>query len=92
MRTNIDGLQFKTIKVSAKGQITLPVDIQKEIGIEKGDELLLVRKGKKIMLEKHESIASKIDDDFTEIQKIAESSLKKIWLNKSDDIWNSYLK
>jgi len=85
-------IEFKTIKVSHKGQIAIPSDIQKEIGIKKGDELLLIRKGRKIVLEKPEKIAGKIKDEFKDLHIISERSLKKFWLNKEDEIWNQYLK
>lgn len=85
-------LRFKTIKVSAKGQITIPSDIQKEIGIKKGDEILLIRKGKRILLEKQENIHGRIKDELDDLQYFSQESLKKIWLNKKDEIWNQYLK
>ena len=92
MKISHNEIKFKTIKVSAKGQITLPSDIQKEIGIKKGDEILLIKKGKKILLEKQENIAKKIEDDLNDLSSFSENSLKKLWLNKKDEIWNQYLK
>ncbi len=85
-------LQFKTIKVSQKGQIAIPADMQRKLGIKKGDEILLIRKGKRLMMEKPIKIAKKLGDEFADIEAISESSLKKLWLNKKDDIWNKYLK
>lgn len=85
-------LQFKTIKVSQKGQIAIPADVQRKLGIKKGDELLMIRKGSKIMLEKREKIAKKLNDEFKDVERISEQSLKKLWLNKDDDVWNQYLK
>ncbi|MGI0062595.1 MAG: AbrB/MazE/SpoVT family DNA-binding domain-containing protein [Nitrosotalea sp.] len=87
-----DALVFRSIKVSAKGQITLPSDIQKEIGIKKGDEMVLIKKGEKIILVKPERIAKRLKDDFTDVQLQSEQSLRKLWLNKGDEIWNMYLK
>ncbi len=84
-------LQFKTITVSQKGQIVIPADIQKIIGIKKGDKLLLIQKGKKIILEKPDEILEKLGDEFKDIKDLSEHSLKKLWSNKSDDIWNKYL-
>ena len=81
-------LQFKTITVSQKGQIVIPADIQKIIGIKKGDKLLLIQKGKKIILEKPDEILEKLGDEFKDIKDLSEHSLKKLWSNKSDDIWN----
>lgn len=84
-------LQFKTITVSQKGQIAIPADIQKIMGIKKGDKLLLIQKGKKIVLEIPDEIVDKLEDEFEDIKDLSEHSLKKLWNNKSDDIWNQYL-
>ena len=92
MKADIDNLKFRSIKVSAKGQITLPSDIQKEIGIKKGDEIILVRKGEQIILEKSERIAKSLKNEFADIKSLSEQSLRKLWLNKDDEIWNQYLK
>ena len=85
-------LTFKKVKVSDKGQISIPVDVQREIGIKKGDELLLIRKGKKIVLEKQEEVIRMLEDAFLDIQDITEASLSQIWLSKKEDVWNRYLK
>lgn len=82
----------KTIKVSEKGQIALPKDVRDSADIEIGDRLLLVQKGKSILLEKTEVIEKKMKDDFKDIRKLSEISLKKLWDNPGDEIWNSYLK
>jgi AbrB family looped-hinge helix DNA binding protein len=81
-------LQFKKIKVSQKGQIAIPADIQKRMGIKKGDELLLISKGKKIILEKQDRILTQLKDEFKDMEVFSEHSLKKIWFNKKDDIWD----
>ena len=88
---NDDELQFKTITVSQKGQIAIPADIQKIMGIKKGDKLLLIQKGNKIVLEKSGEIVEKLEDEFKDIKETFEHSLKKLWLNRSDDVWDQYL-
>jgi len=85
-------VKFKTIRISEKGQVAIPVEIQREMGIRKGDELLLIKKGEKIILEKPKKFARSLRDEFEDLQQISESSLKKLWLNKNDEVWNSYLK
>lgn len=85
-------IELKTVKVSQKGQIAIPRDVQKELGIKKGDKLLLVREGRKIMLEKPRRITQEVRDDFKDLIRLSESSLRKLWLNKEDEIWNDYLK
>ena len=83
---------IKTIKVSDKGQIAIPQNIRKEAGIKTGDELIIAQTNGKILLEKSKKISTKIKDDFRDLVKFSEQSLRRIWDNKEDDIWNSYLK
>ena len=84
-------LTFKKVKVTDKGQISIPVDIQRKMGIAKGDELLLIAKGKRIVLEKPARVAELLEDEFADLQALSEESLKSLWLNNTDDIWNEYL-
>lgn len=84
--------ELKTVKVSQKGQIVIPRNIQKELKIKRGDELLLVKKGKRILLEKPERFTSQVKDEFKDLLVLAEHSAKKLWDNKEDEIWNEYLK
>lgn len=84
-------LTFKKVKVTDKGQISIPVDIQRRTGITKGDELLLIAKGKRIVLEKPGRVAELLEDEFSDLQTISEESLKDLWLNKADDAWDRYV-
>jgi AbrB family looped-hinge helix DNA binding protein len=83
---------FKKVKVSDKGQISLPVEIQREVGIKRGDELLLIRKGHKIILEKSGRLVQVLEDEFADLQDISEISLRRLWLPKKENVWNRYLK
>ena len=83
---------MKTVKVSDKGQIAIPVDIRELAHIKKGDELIILHRHGKILLEKAESVSDKITDDFKDILKFSEESLREVWDNKEDDIWATYLK
>lgn len=84
-------LTFKKVKVTDKGQISIPVEVQRKIGITKGDELLLIAKGERIVLEKLGRVAELLEDEFADLQAISEESLKSLWLNKMDDVWDQYL-
>ncbi len=79
-------METKIIKVSDKGQVSIPIDIRKSIGINVGDELVILRDGKNIFLKKVEK------DDFRDLLLLSEHSLKEVWDNESDEIWNEYLK
>ncbi|MEK6856621.1 MAG: AbrB/MazE/SpoVT family DNA-binding domain-containing protein [Nanoarchaeota archaeon] len=80
---------IKTVKVSGKGQIAIPLNIRKISGINKGDNLIIIQENGKILIEK---MSEKIKDDFSDILKLSEISLKEVWDNESDEIWNQYIK
>mgnify|MGYP001572623890 CR=1 FL=1 len=79
-------METKIIKVTYKGQISIPIEIRKSIGIDAGDELIAIRSGETLCLKKIRK------DDFRDLLKLTEHSLKKLWGNKEDEIWDSYLK
>lgn len=83
---------FKKVKVSDKGQISIPVDMQKLIGLKKGDELLLIRKGRKIILERPDRIMQVLEDEFEDVRSVTERQLAKLWLRREENVWNRYLK
>ena len=85
-------MEIKTVKVSEKGQIAIPTSMRKNIGIEQGDELLLVETEGKILIEKADKVSQSMKDDFEDVLKYNEDSLKEVWDNKEDDIWASYLR
>ena len=85
-------MEIKTVKVSEKGQIAIPISIRQRIGIDEGDELLLFEAEGKILLEKSSKFSKSIKDNFEDILKYNEDSLKEVWDNKEDDIWASYLR
>ena len=87
MKRSSDEVKLRTIKVSQKGQITIPVDIQRDLGIKKGDEVLLVKKG-----EKPARFKKAIEADFSDITRVAELALRKMWSQSGDDVWDEYLK
>ena len=85
-------MEIKTVRVSEKGQIAIPISMRENIGIEQGDELLLVETEGKILVEKADKVSQSMKDDFEDILKYNEDSLKEVWDNKEDDIWASYLR
>lgn len=84
-------MKIKTIKVSEKGQIAIPAEFREIIGIHKGDQLLLIQKGNKILIEKTASFSEEIKNGFEDLIKFSEKNIKKLWDNKEDDVWNKYL-
>ena len=76
----------KTVKMSEKGQIAIPLEIREAIGLKRGDELLLLQEGEKVFIEK---ATSALKDEFEPLLKASEKTLKKLWDNKFDEVWNN---
>ena len=75
-------MHVKVVKVTDKGQISLPISIQKEAGIKKGDHLVLVAKGSRVLVQKVK------EEDFNELLHASESVAKKLWSSPADDHWD----
>lgn len=75
----------KTVKVTGKGQISIPVEIRDAAGIETGDELIVIQEDSKILLEKP---ISALKDEFSFMLKHSEEVAKELWDNKKDEIWD----
>ena len=83
---------IKTIKVSEKGQIAIPREIREKLKINQGDELVVIQNGGRILIEKSLNLSKKMNEDFKDLLYYTEHSLKEVWDNPADDIWNQYLK
>lgn len=79
----------KTVKVSDKGQISIPTDMRQLARIEQGDDLILIQVGEKLLLEKVSVIANQTKKEFRDLLKQSERVAKKLWSNKEDDIWDT---
>ena len=82
---------MKTVRVSEKGQIAIPQSIREVMGIHQGDDLVLFQVDGKLLLEKTQKAEQKMKDDFKDILKFSEKSLREVWDNKKDEIWSKYL-
>ena len=83
--------EIKTLRVSDKGQIAIPNSIRQKLGIQRGDNLILFEIEGKILLEKQQKVSEKMKDEFKDILHFSEQSLKEVWDNSEDEIWNQYL-
>ncbi|MGC9309448.1 MAG: AbrB/MazE/SpoVT family DNA-binding domain-containing protein [Candidatus Nanoarchaeia archaeon] len=82
---------IKTLRVSDKGQISIPNSVRQKLGIERGDNLILFEIEGKILLEKQQKVSDKMKDEFKDVLHFSEQSLKEVWDNSEDEIWSQYL-
>ncbi len=75
-------MEAKIIKVTDKGQISLPIQIRESLQISQGDELLITQSSNVIIMKKVKK------DDFRDLLKHAERIAQKLWDNPGDEVWN----
>ena len=76
-------METKIIKVTDKGQISLPVGIRESLDIKKGDELIITKSNDIVIIKKVKRY------DFSYLLKHSERVAKRLWNNKEDEVWNS---
>ena len=76
-------METKIIKVTDKGQISLPVGIRDSLDIKQGDELIIIKSNDTLVIKKVKK------EDFSDLLKHSEKTAKKLWDNKEDEVWNN---
>ena len=85
-------MELKTIKLSEKGQISIPKEMRKCMNLKKGDKLILMAKGNQLILQKADFMLKKlgINEESFDNMVTSQEVLKKDWDNKYDERWNKY--
>ena len=76
-------MEAKIIRVTDKGQVSIPIEMRKSVGISSGDDLFVVMDERSIVMKKVER------SDFSDLLKHSERVAAKLWDNKEDDVWDS---
>ncbi len=85
-------MHIKTLKLSDKGQISIPKEIRNGMHLKKGDKLILMTKGEQLILQKADLLLKRIgiEEDSVGNMLLSEGTLKKDWNNKYDERWDKY--
>ena len=67
-------------KVTSKGQITIPIDIRKKLGIKEGDKILFIEEGDKIVIVNSTLVA------LQEAQAAFEGEAERLGLKDEQDV------
>lgn len=80
-------VRIRSVPVNSRGQIVIPEDMRKSLGIAGGSSVVLIEKDDEITIRTEGSVAKEIlsEDDFW--QGIAAESMKRAW-SKEDEIWD----
>lgn len=80
----------RTVKMTSKGQITLPADALRAMKVRKGAEFLLVQEGDEIVLRKADRVGREVLDETRDFAALGLSAFADVWDNEEDEVWNKY--
>ena len=75
-------METKIIKVTNKGQISLPVKFRESLHIDQGDDIIIAQTNDLVVIKKLKK------EDFSDLLKHSEDVAKELWDNKKDEVWN----
>ena len=78
----------RTVKVTSKGQMSLPVDVLRSMNARKGTELVLVQEGDRILLTKASAVGKRVVDDLGGWEALGASAFQDVWDNDADAVWD----
>lgn len=67
-------------KITSKGQITIPIDIRRKLGVKEGDKILFLEEGGKIY------ILNSSMEALKEAQAAFAGEAERVGLNSEDDV------
>lgn len=74
------GFYMELAKVTSKGQVTIPIEIRKKLGIKNGDKILFVEEAGKIY------VLNSSMDALREAQKALAGEAERLGLNDDNDV------
>jgi len=82
--------KIRTVNIGNRGQLVIPEDIRRDLGIRGEATLVLIERSGEIMLKKESDVLRSLEeDDFW--KKMSQEAIKRAW-DKEDDIWDDIAK
>lgn len=82
--------KIRTVNINKRGQLVVPEDIRKDLGIKNETTLVLIEKLGEIIIKKESDVIRTIDEDAF-WKALSHETMKKAW-DKEDDIWDDVFK
>ncbi|MBI2445317.1 AbrB/MazE/SpoVT family DNA-binding domain-containing protein [Candidatus Micrarchaeota archaeon] len=86
-------MYFTTVTLSDKGQISIPKKVRQDLGLKKGEQLVLREDGGRIVLEPAAHLMRRLElverSESLTSMLVSEQTLAKDWSNEDDERWNA---
>lgn len=87
----MDSKKIRTVTVNARGQIVIPEEIRKDLGIREDSTLVLIERKKELLLRKELDVLGVIEEGDKFWKALTKESLRRAW-SKEDDVWDKIYK
>lgn len=81
--------RIRTVSMNDRGQIVIPEDVRKGMGISSGSSLVLIEKDKELVLRREKDVASAMEDEERFWQLVSETGARDAW-GPEDKVWDKY--
>ncbi|MBI2580214.1 AbrB/MazE/SpoVT family DNA-binding domain-containing protein [Candidatus Woesearchaeota archaeon] len=82
--------KMRTVNVNDRGQLVIPEDIRKDLGIEGTTTLVLIKKEGEILLKKEAEVLETLDENRF-WKAASHKAMESAW-GKEDKIWEKFFK
>jgi AbrB family looped-hinge helix DNA binding protein len=79
--------RLRTVAVNDRGQIVIPEEVRKDLGIDKNSTLVLIELEREIVLRKESDVLEGMEEEDRFWKALANESLKNFW-SKEDEVWD----
>ncbi|MDD5148537.1 MAG: AbrB/MazE/SpoVT family DNA-binding domain-containing protein [Candidatus ainarchaeum sp.] len=83
--------RIRTVIMNSRGQIVIPEEIRNNKGMKPKEALVLIERENELVLKKESDVARQVMAEEPFWAALSQKALEKIWNNKEDDIWETYL-
>ncbi len=83
--------KIRTVNINSRGQLVLPEDMRKDLGIKGEATLVLVEKGGEVLIKKESDVLMALEGEELFWKRLSQESMKRAW-EKEDDIWDDIAK
>lgn len=79
----------KTVRLTDKGQLTVPAEALRALNARKGTQFLLIQEGDRIVLVKASAVGKAVINDLGGWEGLAAPAFGDVWGSEADDVWDS---
>lgn len=84
-------LKMKQVQLDANKKLHIPEEFCSDLNFQVGEKLLLMENGKEMLIRKPGAQSKMMDADWEFWQGIQAYTLRKLWSDEEDRVWESYL-